>query len=441
VNTGDTAWMLTSSALVMLMLPGLGLFYGGMVRAKNVLSTVVQSFFALGVVGLLWVVVGYSLAFGKDSFGGLIGSLEFIGFRHVDGTGIYPYAAQTIPHVVFATFQMMFAIITPALITGAFAERIKFSGFVAFISLWLLLVYAPVAHWVFMPQGWAFKLGALDFAGGTVVHMNSGAAALAVALIIGKRRGFGKEPTIPHNLTLTVLGAGLLWFGWFGFNAGSAVGSNGLAGTAFLVTQVAAGCGAIGWAVVDYFRERKATTLGMASGAVAGLVAITPASGYVGPLASVAIGLAAGVVCSFAVGLKFRFGFDDALDVVGVHFVGGMLGALSVGIFATTIINKFGANGLLHGGGATLLGKQSLAVLATAVYSFVVSFGIGKLVEATIGLRVTDEEELTGLDLSQHAEQSYALGEGGFAALPSHAPTAVPASSGSTTRVPQGGEA
>jgi Amt family ammonium transporter len=292
-----------------------------------------------------------------------------------------------------------------------------------------------------MPQGWAFKLGALDFAGGTVVHMNSGAAALAVALIIGKRRGFGKEPVIPHNLTLTVLGAGLLWFGWFGFNAGSAVAANGLAGTAFLVTQVAAGCGAIGWAIVDYFRERKATTLGMASGAVAGLVAITPASGYVGPLASVAIGLAAGAVCAFAVGLKFRFGFDDALDVVGVHFVGGMLGALSVGIFAQTLINSAGADGLLHGGGFTLLGKQSLAVLATAVYSFVVSFGIGKLVEATIGLRVSDEEELTGLDLSQHAEQSYALGEGGFAALPSHAPAAVPASSGSTTRVPQGGEA
>ena len=440
MNTGDTAWLLTSSALVMLMLPGLGLFYGGMVRAKNVLSTVVQSFFALGIVSLLWVLVGYSLAFGGDSVGGLIGNLEFAGFRHVDGAGIYPYLPQTVPHLAFAAFQMMFAIITPALITGAFAERIKFAGFVAFTALWLVLVYSPVAHWVFMPEGWAFKLGALDFAGGTVVHMNSGAAALAIALVIGKRRGFGKEPVIPHNLTLTVLGAGLLWFGWFGFNAGSAIAANGLASSAFIATQVAAGCGAIGWAVVDWVKERKATTLGMASGAVAGLVAITPCAGYVGPLDSIAIGIAAGVVCSLAVGLKFRFGFDDALDVVGVHFVGGLLGALLVGVFAQTIVNSAGADGLLAGGGATLLGKQALAALGTAVYSFAASFLIAKLVQATVGLRVTEEEELTGLDLSQHAEQSYALAEGGFASAPPQAPAAVPASTSSTTRVPQGGE-
>ena len=440
MNTGDTAWLLTSSALVMLMLPGLGLFYGGMVRAKNVLSTVVQSFFALGIVGLLWVLIGYSLAFGGDSFGGLIGNLEFVGFRHVDGAGIYPYLPQTVPHLAFAAFQMMFAIITPALITGAFAERIKFAGFVAFTSLWLVLVYAPVAHWVFMPEGWAFKLGALDFAGGTVVHMNSGAAALAIALVIGRRRGFGKEPIIPHNLTLTVLGAGLLWFGWFGFNAGSAIAANGLAANAFLVTQVAAGCGAIGWAIVDRVREGKATTLGMASGAVAGLVAITPCAGFVGPLDSIAIGIAAGVVCALAVSLKFRFGFDDALDVVGVHFVGGLLGALLVGVFSAKIINEFGADGLLAGGGVTLLGKQALAALGTAVYSFTASFGIAKLVQATVGLRVTDEEEMTGLDLSQHAEQSYALTEGGFASAPHQVPAAVPASSGSATRVPQGGE-
>jgi len=439
VNTGDTAWVLAASALVMLMLPGLGLFYGGMVRAKNVLSTVVQSFFALGIVSLLWVLIGYTLAFGGDAFGGLIGNLEFLGFRHVD-QGVYPYAAQTVPQLAFAAFQLMFAVITPALITGAFAERIKFSGYVAFTALWLVLVYAPVAHWVFMPEGWAFKLGALDFAGGTVVHMNSGAAALAIVLVIGRRRGFRKEPVIPHNLTLTVLGAGLLWFGWFGFNAGSAVAANGVAANAFLVTQVAAGCGAIGWALVDVVRERKATTLGMASGAVAGLVAITPCAGFVGPLDSIAIGLIAGVVCALAVGLKFRFGFDDALDVVGVHFVGGLAGALMVGIFAQKIINPAGADGLLAGGGVTLLGKQALAAAAVAAFSFTASFLLAKLVDVTVGLRVSAEDELTGLDLSQHAEQSYALTEGGFAAAPADHAVAA-ARPAPTATVPQGGEA
>ncbi|HKE99983.1 MAG TPA: ammonium transporter [Actinomycetes bacterium] len=439
MNTGDTAWVLAASALVMLMLPGLGLFYGGMVRAKNVLSTVVQSFFALGIVSLLWVLIGYTLAFGGDAFGGLIGNLEFLGFRHVD-QGVYPYAAQTVPQLAFAAFQLMFAVITPALITGAFAERIKFSGYVAFTALWLVLVYAPVAHWVFMPEGWAFKLGALDFAGGTVVHMNSGAAALAIVLVIGRRRGFRKEPVIPHNLTLTVLGAGLLWFGWFGFNAGSAVAANGVAANAFLVTQVAAGCGAIGWALVDVVRERKATTLGMASGAVAGLVAITPCAGFVGPLDSIAIGLIAGVVCALAVGLKFRFGFDDALDVVGVHFVGGLAGALMVGIFAQKIINPAGADGLLAGGGVTLLGKQALAAAAVAAFSFTASFLLAKLVDVTVGLRVSAEDELTGLDLSQHAEQSYALTEGGFAAAPADHAVAA-ARPAPTATVPQGGEA
>src|SRR5262245_624708 len=423
----------------MLMLPGLGLFYGGMVRAKNVLSTVVQSFFALGIVSLLWVLIGYTLAFGGDAFGGLIGNLEFLGFRHVD-QGVYPYAAQTVPQLAFAAFQLMFAVITPALITGAFAERIKFSCYVAFTGLLLLLGYAPVAHWVFMPEGWAFKLGALDFAGGTVVHMNSGAAALAIVLVVGRRRGFRKEPVIPHNLTLTVLGAGLLWFGWFGFNAGSAVAANGVAANAFLVTQVAAGCGAIGWALVDVVRERKATTLGMASGAVAGLVAITPCAGFVGPLDSIAIGLIAGVVCALAVGLKFRFGFDDALDVVGVHFVGGLAGALMVGIFAQKIINPAGADGLLAGGGVTLLGKQALAAAAVAAFSFTASFLLAKLVDVTVGLRVSAEDELTGLDLSQHAEQSYALTEGGFAAAPADHAVAA-ARPAPTATVPQGGEA
>jgi ammonium transporter, Amt family len=440
VDTGDTAWLLTSSALVMFMLPGLALFYGGMVRAKNVLSTVVQSFFALGIVGTLWILIGYTLAFGGDAFGGLIGNLEFAGFRNVDGTGIYPYAEQTVPHMAFAVFQMMFAIITPALITGAFAERIKFGGYVLFTALWLVLVYAPVAHWVFMPEGWAFQLGALDFAGGTVVHMNSGAAALAIILVLGKRRGFGREPVVPHNLTLTVLGAGILWFGWFGFNAGSALGANGLASSAFVATTVAAGTGAIGWAIVDYFKERKATTLGMASGAVAGLVAITPCAGYVGPLDSIAIGLIAGVICAYAVSLKFRFGYDDALDVVGVHFVGGLTGALLVGIFAQTVVNPAGADGLLAGGGVTLLGKQALAALAVAAFSFVASFAIAKLVDVTVGLRVSEEDEVQGLDLSQHAETSYALTEGGFTSMP-HGDAVPSPRPTPTATVPQGGEA
>jgi Amt family ammonium transporter len=440
VNTGDTAWLLTSSALVMFMLPGLALFYGGMVRAKNVLSTVVQSFFALGIVGTLWILIGYTLAFGGDAFGGLIGNLEFIGFRNVDGNGIYPYAAQTVPHMAFAVFQMMFAVITPALITGAFAERIKFKAFVLFTSLWLILVYAPVAHWVFMPEGWLFKLGALDFAGGTVVHMNSGAAALAIILVLGKRRGFGKEPVVPHNLTLTILGAGILWFGWFGFNAGSAIAANGLASSAFVATTVAAGTGAVGWAIVDAFREKKATTLGIASGAVAGLVAITPCAGYVGPLDSIVIGLIAGIVCAYAVGLKFKLGYDDALDVVGVHFVGGLTGALLVGIFAQTIINPAGADGLLAGGGVTLLGKQALAVLATAAFSFSASWLIAKLVDVTVGLRVAAEDEVTGLDLSQHAEASYALTEGGFASHVDSGAAPAPRPTSSAT-VPQGGEA
>jgi ammonium transporter, Amt family len=438
VNSGDTAWLLTSTALVMFMLPGLALFYGGMVRAKNVLSTVVQSFFALGIVSTLWVLIGYTLAFGGDAFGGLIGNLEFLGFRHVD-QGVYPHAAQTVPHLAFAAFQMMFAVITPALITGAFAERIKFSGYVAFTALWLILVYAPVAHWVFMPEGWAFKLGALDFAGGTVVHMNSGAAALATAIVIGKRRGFGREPVIPHNLTLTVLGAGILWFGWFGFNAGSAISAGGLASNAFLVTNVAAGCGAIGWAAMDTFKERKATTLGIASGAVAGLVAITPCAGYVGPLDAIAIGVIAGAVCSMAVSLKYRFGFDDSLDVVGVHLVGGMAGALLVGVFSAKIINPAGADGLLAGGGVGLLGKQLAAVGATLAYSFLISLAIAKVVDLVVGLRVKAEDEVIGLDLSQHAEASYALTEGGFSAAPSHA--AEPVAAAPKARVAQGGEA
>lgn len=437
MDTGDTAFVLMSSALVMFMTPGLALFYGGMVRAKNVLGTVMQSMFALGLVSILWVVAGYTLAFGPDK-GGLIGGLDFLGFL---GVGQEPNAelAGTIPHIVFAVFQMMFAIITPALITGAFAERMKFSGYVAFTSLWLLFVYSPVAHWVWAPGGWIRELGALDFAGGTVVHINAGIAALAAAIVVGKRRGFGKQAMTPHNLTMTMLGAGVLWFGWFGFNAGSALGANGLAAAAFLATNLGAAAGAIGWACMEARRNRKATTLGVASGAVAGLVAITPAAGFVGPLPAIVIGLVAGVVCSVAVGQKFRFGYDDSLDVVGVHLVGGVLGALMTGLFADTAVNAAGADGLLFGGGAALLGKQFLAIIVTLVFSLVVSLVLLKVVQATVGLRVSEAEELTGIDLGQHSEVGYSLGEGGGSI---NAPEpAAPGHSPGVARVPQGGEA
>ena len=439
MDTGDTGFILVCAALVMFMTPGLALFYGGMVRSKNVLGTIMQSIFALGLVSVLWVVIGYTLAFGPDK-GGLIGGLDFLGFS---GVGAEPNAdlAATIPHTLFAVFQMMFAIITPALITGAFAERMKFSGYVAFTSLWLLLIYSPVAHWVWAPGGWIREMGALDFAGGTVVHINAGIAALAAVLVIGKRKGFGKEAIVPHNLTMTVLGTGILWFGWFGFNAGSALGANGLAASAFLATNLGAAAGACGWALVDARREKKSTTLGVASGAVAGLVAITPAAGFVGPLPAIAIGLVGGIVCAYAVGLKFRFGYDDSLDVVGVHLAGGIVGALLTGVFADVAINSAGADGLLTGGGAALLGKQAVAIGATLAFSFLGSILLLKLVEATIGLRVTAEEEITGLDLTQHAEAGYAFAEGGGGMSP--APTAVPghAHAPAGVVVPRGSEA
>jgi Amt family ammonium transporter len=437
MDTGDTAFVLVSSALVMFMTPGLALFYGGMVRAKNVLSTVMHSMFALGLVSVLWVVVGYTLAFGPDK-GGLIGGLDFLGFA---GVGQEPNAdlAATIPHVLFALFQMMFAIITPALITGAFAERMKFSGYVLFTTLWLIIVYAPIAHWVWAPGGWIRELGALDFAGGTVVHINAGIAALAAAIIVGKRRGFGKEAMVPHNLTMTMLGTGILWFGWFGFNAGSALGANGLAASAFLATNLGAAAGACGWALFEIQRDKRPTTLGVASGAVAGLVAITPAAGFVGPLSALAIGLIAGVACSVAVGFKFRFGYDDSLDVVGVHLVGGLIGALLVGVFADAAINSAGTDGLLFGGGFELLGTQFVAVAATIAFSLVASLGILKLVQATVGLRVTEEEELGGVDLALHSEVGYALAEGGTSITPAEPATANP--SPAAARVPQRGEA
>jgi Amt family ammonium transporter len=439
LNSGDTAYVLISAAMVMFMTPGLALFYGGMVRAKNVLATVMQSFFAIGLVSVLWVLAAYSLAFGPDK-GHLIGGLDYAGFA---GVGQAPNAdlAPTVPHLAYSMFQLFFAVITPALITGAYAERMKFSAFALFTTLWLFIVYVPLAHWVWAPGGWLRELGALDFAGGTVVHMSSGIAALAAAIAIGRRRGFLKEAIVPHNLPLTILGAGMLWFGWFGFNAGSALAANGLAATAFVATNTATGAAVLGWGLVDWLRRRKTTTLGAASGAVAGLVAITPAAGYVGPMGALAIGLAAGVVCALAVGIKFRVGYDDALDVVGVHAVGGMLGALLIGVFADKAFNPAGGDGLLAGGGLALLGKQAVAVLTTLVFSFTLSFLLLKLVDRVVGLRVSEDEELSGLDLSQHEEAGYAFGEGGgsLSPVPAGASAREPAPAG--VRLPEGGSA
>jgi Amt family ammonium transporter len=439
LNAGDTAYVLISAAMVMFMTPGLALFYGGMVRAKNVLATVMQSFFAIGLVSVLWVLAAYSLAFGPDK-AHLIGGLDYVGFAHV---GQAPNAdlAPTVPHLAYSMFQLFFAVITPALITGAYAERMKFSAFALFTTLWLFVVYVPLAHWVWAPGGWLRELGALDFAGGTVVHMSSGVAALAAAIVIGRRRGFMREAIVPHNLPLTVLGAGMLWFGWFGFNAGSALAANGLAGTAFVATNTATGAAVLGWALVDWLKRRKTTTLGAASGAVAGLVAITPACGFVGPMGAMAIGLAAGIVCALAVGIKFRFGFDDALDVVGVHAVGGMLGALLIGIFADKAFNPAGGDGLLAGGGLALLGKQAVAVGTTLVFSFTLSYLLLKLVDKLVGLRVTEEEELSGLDLSQHEEAGYSFGEGGGALAPAPLGSVAREPAPAGARLPEGGSA
>jgi Amt family ammonium transporter len=388
----------------MFMTPGLALFYGGMVRSKNVLGTIMHSFFIMGVISLLWALVGYSLAFGPD-LGHFLGSLSWLALSGVGQQANADYSA-TIPHLAFMIFQGMFAIITPALITGAFAERMRFKSFLVFIVLWSLLVYNPVAHWVWGKGGWIRNLGALDFAGGTVVHINAAAAALAAAIVMGRRRGFGSEIFHPHNLPMTVLGAGILWFGWFGFNAGSALSASGLACSAFLSTHLAAAAGLVAWPVVEWLHRGRPTTLGAASGAVAGLVAITPASGYVGPLPAILIGFLAGAVCYSAVLLKWRLKLDDSLDVVGVHGVGGTLGALLTGVFASKAINPAGANGLLFGH-AGLMGAQVLAVAATWAYSLLLSLLILKVLDRLMGLRLSEEEEDTGLDLSQHSEAGY----------------------------------
>ena len=412
MDSGATAWVLVSAALVLFMTPGLAFFYGGMVRAKNILGMLMQNFFSLGLVSVLWALVGFSLAFGKGS--GFLGDLSFAGLKGLANPdlvlpGYVEGFALAVPALAFAAYQMMFAVITPALITGATADRLKFSGYAAFLGLWLVIVYSPIAHWVFSPQGWLFKLGALDFAGGTVVHVNAGIAALAVILVIGKRKGWPQTPMQPHNLPLTLLGTGILWFGWFGFNAGSALAANGVAAQAFMNTHLAAASGMLGWLGIERLRGGHATTLGAASGAVAGLVAITPCAGFVGGMSPLLIGLLAGVFCFLAIQLKFRFGYDDSLDVIGVHLVGGILGSLLLGLFADKGVNAAGADGVFFGGGASLLGKQFVAVGATILFSGVASFALAKLVSATIGLRVSEDDESVGLDLSQHAETAYVL--------------------------------
>ena len=409
MNTGDTAWLLAASALVLFMTPGLALFYGGMVRAKNVLGMLMQNFFCMGLVSVLWAAVVYSLAF--SGTGKYIGNFDFAWMRDV-ATTMPTGFDLTIPPITFSGYQLMFAIITPALITGAIADRMKFSAWFWFVGLWLILVYTPVAHWVFSPAGWLFRRGALDFAGGTVVHINAGIAALAAILVIGKRRGWPNHPMPPHSLPLTLLGTGILWFGWFGFNAGSALGANGLAGQAFMNTNMAAAAAMLGWLVVERLKSGHATTLGAASGAVAGLVAITPCAGFVGGMAPIYIGLIAGALCYLACSIKFRFGYDDALDVVGVHLVGGVVGSLLLGLFADKVYNSAIVDqGVFTDGSWALMGEQVIAVLATLIWSGVITFIIVKVLDLVMpgGVRVSDEDEETGLDLTQHSEVGYSL--------------------------------
>ena len=404
MNTGDTAFVLVSSALVMLMTPGLALFYGGMVRGKNVLGTIMQSYIILALITLEWVLWGYSLSFGPDH-GGIIGGLDWFGLR---GVGMEPHETYgpTVPHLAFMIFQCMFAVITPALITGAFAERMRFISFLLFTLLWATFVYNPLAHWVWGSGGWMSKFGALDFAGGTVVHISSGVSALAAALVVGKRLGFGSTAYIPHNLPMTITGAALLWFGWFGFNAGSALAANGLAASAFVVTHIASAMAALSWLLVEWVHRGKPTTLGAASGAVAGLVAITPGSGFVGPVSAILIGGLAGVICYGGVMLKAKLRYDDSLDVVGIHGFGGTWGALATGLFASKAVNPAGSDGLFFGNPGQL-GVQFVAVLATIVFAFVMTLILLKVVGWVAGVRVSDEDEEKGMDISMHDEKGY----------------------------------
>src|SRR5687768_4761343 len=411
-DSGNTAWVLVSAALVLFMTPGLALFYGGMVRAKNVLGMLMQNFFSMGLISVIWALIGFSLAFGDG--GKYIGNFAFAGLAKLGNVetvlpGYTDDLALTIPPMAFFAFQMMFAIIAPALFTGATADRLKFSAYVVFLGAWSLLVYSPVAHWVFSPEGWLFKLGALDFAGGAVIHINAGIAALVLAIVIGKRRGWPSEPMHPHNLPLTLLGTGILWFGWFGFNAGSALGANALAAQALVNTNLAAAAAMLGWLIVERIKDGHATTLGGASGAVAGLVAITPCAGFVGGLSGIAIGAVAGIVCYFAIQLKYRLGYDDSLDVVGVHHVGGLVGSILLGFFADKSVNEFGANGLFFGG-SELIVDQLVAIGATVAYSGIVSLVLAKIIDLVIGLRVTPDQEAEGLDTAMHAETAYSFG-------------------------------
>ena len=419
LNGGDTAWMLASTALVLLMTPGLAFFYGGMVRTKSVLNMMMMSMVTIGIVSVLWVIYGFEIAFGHKSDSPWYGGIGLSGLgssvnEFANNGGIYP-----IPLLVFAAFQLMFAIITPALISGAIADRAKFSAWAIFVALWSTLVYFPVAHWVFAfgnkvgdavtGVGYLAGKGVQDFAGGTAVHINAGAAGLALAIILGKRIGWRKESMRPHSLPLVMLGAGLLWFGWFGFNAGSSLAANGIAGLAFINTQVATAGAVLGWLLVEKVRNGHATSLGAASGAVSGLVAITPACAFVAPWAAVVIGFIAGILCSLAVSLKYKFGFDDSLDVVGVHLVGGIWGSLSIGFFGASAVNSIGLDGILYGGGTALLGKQLLGVGVVAAYSFIATLIIGFAIEKTIGFRVSREVEIEGIDLKEHAESAYEM--------------------------------
>ncbi len=404
INAGDTAWILVSAAMVMLMTPGVALFYGGMVRRKNVLSTIMMSFAALGLAGLLWVLYGYSLSFGPD-LGGLIGNLDFIGLRQVgqEPSSVY---ATTVPHLAFMIFQAMFAIITVALITGAVVERIKFSSLLVFSTMWLTVVYCPVAHWVWGDGGWLVNLGALDFAGGTVVHICAGVSALALAMLLGPRKGFRSgDPMEPNNIPMVALGAGILWFGWFGFNAGSALTSGGLAVSAFVATNTSAAAAALTWLILSWI-YRRPTLLGTATGAVAGLVAITPAAGFVPPLAGIPIGIGAALVCYYCILLRMRWSVDESLDVWAVHGMGGTWGALATGIFATLAVNPAGADGLLMGNMLQFI-KQLAGVAAVWGFAFVATCILAKLVDVTLGLRVGAAEESVGLDISQHGERAY----------------------------------
>jgi Amt family ammonium transporter len=427
LNTGDTAWVLVSSALVLLMTPGLALFYGGMVRAKSVLNMMMMSLVTIGVVSVLWVIYGFKLAFGYEANSKWYGEISFSGLGSAvneltNNGGVYP-----IPLLAFAAFQLMFAIITPALISGAIADRTKFIAWAVFVAIWSTVVYFPVAHWVFAfgnkvgdtvtGAGFLAARGVQDFAGGTAVHINAGAAGLALAFILGRRVGWRRESMRPHSMPLMLIGAALLWFGWFGFNAGSALGANGIAALALMNTQVATAAAALGWLLVEKIRDGHPTSLGVASGAVSGLVAITPACAFVAPWAAVVIGLLSGVLCALAVGLKYKFNFDDSLDVVGIHLMGGLWGSLSIGIFGSAAINSIGLNGIIYGGGVELLGKQAFGAFFVLAYSFIATLIIGFIIDKTIGFRVKEDAEVAGIDYDQHAETAYELtnsGRGGF---------------------------